>query len=209
MSMCRTKHESIARCRRRRSCRSRRGRRRRYRPQPPRRSTDRDAPNPGSRWILPGSVVEQHRGRRRLLDHDNVGVAVGVQIADDDGGGGARVGEANSGADGAKRPVSVVVQQLVATIALDQQQIEIAVVVGVEQRAVDGGAAATAGECGRGDVGPVVPAPSDATADWLHHGTGTRRVSRRCRSRPIAPPSRPRPPPAGDRSRARTRPRRD
>jgi len=36
--------------------------------------------------------------------------------------------------------VAVVFQELVPTIAFDQQQVEIAIVIGVEQRAIDRGA---------------------------------------------------------------------
>jgi len=36
--------------------------------------------------ILPGAIVDQRDGRPRLLDQDDVGVAIGVEIGDDQAG---------------------------------------------------------------------------------------------------------------------------
>ena len=105
--------------------------------------------------IPPRSIVHERDVRRRLLDQDDVRVAVGVEIGDDDAGRRARVGEADLRSERTERAVAVVVQELVPAVAFDQQQVEIAIVIGVEQRAVDGRAAAAVGVGGGGDVRPL------------------------------------------------------
>ena len=57
-------------------------------------------------------------------------------------------------AERTERAVAVVVQQLVRAIALDEKQVEIAVVIGIEHRAVDRGPAGAFRTRGRRDVRP-------------------------------------------------------
>ena len=59
--------------------------------------------------------------------------------------------EANRRAERPKRSVAVVVEQFIATTGFDEQHVEVAVVIGVEQRAVDGGPAAAIDMSGRAD----------------------------------------------------------
>ena len=53
--------------------------------------------------------------------------------------------------------VAVVVQELVCAVACDQQHVEIAVVVGIEQGSVNGDATPAAGMSGGSDVSPLAP----------------------------------------------------
>ena len=73
-----------------------------------------------------------------FLDDDDVGVPVAVQIGDHHAGGRPSIaGKTDLRAQGTERAVAVVVQQLARTIALDEQQVDIAVVIGIEHRAVN------------------------------------------------------------------------
>ena len=125
--------------------------------------------------IPPRSIVHERDVRRRLLDQDDVRVAVGVEIGDDEAGRWARVGEADPRSERTERAVAVVVQELVPAAAFDQQQVEVAIVIGVEQRAVDGRAAAAVGVGGRGDVRPLTLRRLAPELVGAAHDTDTRR----------------------------------
>ena len=94
---------------------------------------------PRARLVLPDAVVAEHLVRRRGLEDDQVVVAIAVEVGHGDAVRRTRVGgQSGRSRDAPERAVAVVVEQLVRAAPVDQPQVEIAVVVGVEERAIDG-----------------------------------------------------------------------
>ena len=90
-----------------------------------------------SRGPFPKAVVEKQLVRRNLIQNENVGIAVVIEIAHNNRNRRMLLGcKARLSANGSKRSVSCVGEQFDWRIAIQQQQIKITVVVEVGQCAI-------------------------------------------------------------------------
>ena len=109
------------------------------------------------RSIVPEKPVLEHRVRRRCMAHHDIGVKITVKI------GKHHLSRAGANAcqpaflrQRAERTVAVVVEELVGAVGVDHEDVEIAVVICIHQRAVDGYKVAAGGAARSRDVLPAV-----------------------------------------------------
>ena len=106
--------------------------------------------------VFPDTVVQEDVVRRRVLDHDHIGISIVVEIGHRHTARRTAVaGDAGGRANGPEAAAAVVVEQFVRTGSIDEPNVEIAVVIGVEDRAVDDVCARKLETGGGGDVGPA------------------------------------------------------
>ena len=94
---------------------------------------------------------------RLLVDHDDVHITIAIQISDNDLSGGSTISsEVLVLGDGTESAIQVVVQQLIGAVGVDAEDIQIAIVIGIEHRPVHGVVAPAISPGRFGDITPDI-----------------------------------------------------
>ena len=105
--------------------------------------------------VVPKAVVEMHEVRRRVADHEDVEVACTVQIGRENAAGAGTATDAGDARHVGEPTVPIVVEDRVWSVGVGEHDVEIAVMVGINDRDVPRIEVAAGRVRGARDVNPT------------------------------------------------------